>query len=139
MRLTRPGDPEPFVARYTNCYRGYVDSVHAEQFMMTDPILKNLIEENPNEPKELTMFITQQPCHHSSGRVENKHVSANTSCTNRLLEWSNSCLKSNNVTVVIKLSRIFRAHWEDEEVHETAEDKEVSIKATQEQCSCNYR
>ena len=46
MRLTRPGDPEPFVARYTNCYRGYVDSVHAEQFMMTDPILKNL---NGNE------------------------------------------------------------------------------------------
>ena len=123
VRLERKGE-EPFIARYTNCYRGYVDSVHAEQFMIADPILQELLEKD-NEPKQLTMFITQQPCHHSSGRVENKEVSANTSCTNRVLEWSHTILQARNVHVVIKLSRIFRAHWEDEDVHETAEDAQV--------------
>jgi hypothetical protein len=92
--------------------------------MIADPILQELLGKD-NEPKQLTMFITQQPCHHSSGRVENKEVSANTSCTNRVLEWSHTTLQAQNVHVVIKLSRIFRAHWEDEDVHETAEDAQV--------------
>ena len=124
VRLVQEGGQETFVARYTNCYRGYEDSVHAEQFMMTDPVLKSLLEKD-SMPKQLTMFITQQPCHHSSGRVETKHVSANTPCTNRLLEWSRGFLQERNVNLTIKLSRIFRAHWEDEDVHETAEDAEV--------------
>lgn len=52
-------------------------------------------------------------------------MSANTSCTNRILKWSHEYLQSKNVELVIKLSRIFRAHWEDESVHETTEDAEV--------------
>ena len=176
-----------FVSRYTNCYRGYEDSVHAEQFMMADPALLAILDAGEcrglclfygkrhsflplffsllhssykyapfpllllylffssvlfssqlllllltlttttkdERPKTLTMFITQQPCHHSSGRVETKHVSANTSCTNRILRWSQEYLQSRGVSVIIKLSRIFRAHWEDESVHETTEDAQV--------------
>jgi len=33
-----------FVSRYTNCYRGYEDSVHAEQFMMADPALLAILD-----------------------------------------------------------------------------------------------
>lgn len=114
-----------YIARYTNCYRGYENSVHAEQFMMADEALKKVLEQDDTKLKQVDMFITQQPCHHSSGRVENKHVSGNTSCTNRLLEWSRNYLCERNVSLMIKLSRIFRAHWEDDDVHETAEDAEV--------------
>ncbi len=151
-----------FVARYSNCYRGYEDSVHAEQFMMADPALLAALGGDPstaagapfyeNRPvhqysgaasdgaggaaaanslpapappgvrRRLTMYITQQPCHHSSGRVETQHVSANTSCTNRVLEWKRTALSQLNVELVFKLSRVFRAHWEDDSVHENAED-----------------
>ena len=153
-----------FVARYHNCYRGYENSVHAEQFMMADPVLLAALGGDPstaagapfyvsnpgahdtaasdngnggdvrnNLPKasasgvhrRLTMYITQQPCHHSSGRVETKHVSANTSCTNRILEWKRGVLSGLDVELVFKLSRVFRAHWEDDSVHENAEDSAV--------------
>jgi hypothetical protein len=153
-----------FVSRYSNCYRGYEDSVHAEQFMMADPALLAALGGDPSTAagapfyrgspdhqgsdrggggaaaaaaaaanalpaaappgihRRLTMYITQQPCHHSSGRVETQHVSANTSCTNRVLEWKRGALSHLDVELVFKLSRVFRAHWEDDSVHENAED-----------------
>ena len=118
-----------YEARYTNCYRGYSSSVHAENFMMHDPALHAILTDltTPREPytRRLTMFITQQPCHHSSGRVENKHVTAKTSCTRRLLDWRERVLKVYKIRLDIKLSRIFRAHWTDESVHENAEELEV--------------
>ena len=38
-------DPTVYIGRYTNCYRGYTDSLHAEQFMMADPALDERLEQ----------------------------------------------------------------------------------------------
>ena len=71
------------------------------------------------------MFITQQPCHFSSGREENRDVTANTSCTLRMLRWCREALAPARVALVIKLSRIFRATWEDATYFEDADKLEV--------------
>ena len=34
---------EMYLCRYTNCFRGYANSLHAEQFMMEDPELLRLL------------------------------------------------------------------------------------------------
>ena len=130
-----------FVARYTNCYRGYENTVHAEQFMIRDERLRAALERangggggggggggssgGTGARKRLTCYITQQPCHFSSGREENKDVTANTSCTLRVLRWCREVLRPLRVDLVIKLSRIFRATWEDASYFEDDEQLEV--------------
>ena len=74
----------------------------------------------------LTLLLTQQPCHFSSGRVENAHATAKTSCSIRLIEWlQRERLHERRVELNIKLSRIFRAHWTDDAVHTTEAERVV--------------
>ena len=38
----------------------------------------------------LVLYMTQQPCHLSSGRVENKQSTGQTSCTTKVINWQRS-------------------------------------------------
>ena len=108
-----------FVARYHNCYRGYEDSVHAEQFMIADPALLAALGGDPSTamgaadivgshargsgardsrlpsmasawcPSSLSMFITSN-CHQQDSR--DPACLGHTSCTNRILEWKRGTL-----------------------------------------------
>ena len=98
-RVARDGGErmDVYVARYTNCMavlpRGGRQGVHAEQFMIDDAVLQRHLRAEPLELAPdgdavkdasrgrdgklcLTLYLTQQPCHFSSGRVENAHATA---------------------------------------------------------------
>jgi hypothetical protein len=134
--------------------RGGRQAVHAEQFMLDDARLHALLRAEPlaaaegpsdgggehgettkEQPRKrprqrphlrLTLLLTQQPCHFSSGRVENAHATAKTSCSIRLIEWlQRERLHERRVELCIKLSRIFRAHWTDDAVHTTEAERVV--------------
>eukprot|EP01052_Picozoa_sp_SAG31_P042090 SAG31_NODE_6573_length_1967_cov_19.547919_2_plen_116_part_00 len=50
--------------------------------MIMDPVLSQRLEsvqDRGGDPPKLTMYITYQPCHYSSGRVENAHATGETS------------------------------------------------------------
>ena len=95
-----------YECRYTNCFRGSVSTTqHAEQVMMSDDELATHLRAEPVQSQcrvqsdesverprlELTMYLTQQPCHFASGRVENASVTGTTSCTLELLQWMERC------------------------------------------------
>ena len=121
-----------YTARYMNCYRGSErDNYHAEQFMLEDEELATSIATSPalsaDSPEgaggRLSVFLTYQPCHFSGGHVKNIGKAVTTSCTNRLLEWNRSTLRPAGVTLTILLPKIYRAHWEDDGFHKTADEK----------------
>ena len=90
FRQPAPGETAVFTARYHSCWRGYTKSVHAEEFMMGDARLTELLRAAPGphrRPLCVDMFLTQQPCHYSSGRFATRKVSGKTSCTARMIEW----------------------------------------------------
>ena len=60
---------------------------------------------------------------YSGGHVKNIGKAVTTSCTNRLLEWNRSTLRPAGVTLTILLPKIYRAHWEDDGFHKTADEK----------------
>jgi len=126
QRVQRDGeDPEPplYECRYTNCFRGSVaDTLHAEQAMMADAALLKLLRAQPESADPalvLTMYLTQQPCHFASGRVENARVTGQTSCTHALIEWRRrERLVERGVDLAIRVSRLFRAQWTDDSAHQ---------------------
>ena len=89
----------------------HVMHMHAEQVMMQDEKLLQLLRALPIGESEqtsrqllLTCYITQQPCHYASGRVENRTVSGQTSCTRSLLAWrEKERLAARGVDIVFKV------------------------------------
>jgi hypothetical protein len=116
--------PPLYVARYTNCFRGSsASNVHAEQFVMQDADLDAaLAEASAREVAGaslvLTLFLTYQPCHHSSGHDaraaadgrtdEQQHE---TSCTRALLAWRARALEPRGVRLEVVVPNLYRAFW----------------------------
>ena len=96
------------IFRYTSCWRGYSDSIHAEEFAMRDPRLVDAIERRSvhggggdgagsvgavgsvgsvRSVVVVDWFMSQQPCHFSSGRASNVKVTGKRSCTIKVLQW----------------------------------------------------
>ena len=73
-----------FVGRFANRGKDH----HAERVMMEDPRLSAALEASPGEACErrLSVYISVQPCHHSSSN-------ARISCTQGLLEWEARTLR----------------------------------------------
>lgn len=112
------------VVRYTNCFRGGSSgNVHAENFMVTDPLLLKKISSNKNR-KLLTMYTTYQPCHHSGG-TNKALVSHATSCTERIIDFAKRILLPNNCRIDICCAGIYRAHWNDPSMFRNNEDAEI--------------
>ena len=99
----------PFVARYTSCYRGYSNSIHAEQFLMQDQTLTSLLSTSSNI---IDIYITQQPCHFSTGRFATRKISGKTSCTNLLLSWFQAINANTTNSSILNIwtANLFRAH-----------------------------
>ena len=58
----------------------------------------------------LVLFMTYQPCHHSSGHTKARILADKTSCTTRILKFAKK-LASMEVSLKIRVSYIYRAHW----------------------------
>ena len=119
--------PQPFIARYHSCWRGYSNSVHAEQFLINDERLTDALNEHDGDTT-LELFMSQQPCHFSTGRYANRKVTGKTSCTERLLEWMKqlNATHNNTITLNIWLANIFRA-YQPERTAATLSTKEAKI------------
>ena len=85
VKVSSVASSTDFVARYHSCWRGYSNSIHAEQFLINDARLSSRLREEPNSTVDL--YMTQQPCHYSTGRYMNRKVTGKTSCTERILKW----------------------------------------------------
>ena len=124
-RLLDAAGAEVHVARFTNCYRGYTNSLHSEDFMIADGMLRKHLD-TAAAGTRLVLYMTQQPCHLSSGRVENKQATGQTSCTTKVINWQRELeFGRRGISLDLKLSRIFRAHWYDDTVHKDGEELEV--------------
>ena len=71
---------------------------------------------------KLHLFLTYQPCHFSSGHVKNYGKPATTSCTQRLLRWSEQFLMPHGCELHVGVSGVYRAHWVDESFAKTEKD-----------------
>lgn len=103
--------PPLYVARYTNCYRGSThDNVHAEQFALRDTALRATLDEPRAHGGTLTLFLTYQPCHHSSGH-DRRHKEHGTSCTRALIEFATTVLAPRAIELDVRVPNLYRAHW----------------------------
>ena len=143
-RDAEDGNDQPlFTARYFNCYRGSGEAnVHAEEFMCEDVDLHAALRRacakeqegekeghspSPSSPLSspaplvLTLYLTYQPCHHSSGGVG--RAPDLKSCTERLLAWREEWLAPRGVELRVVVANIYRAVWTDESFYETNVDQ----------------
>lgn len=104
-----------YVSRYTNCFRGSSrTNVHAEQFMMRDGELLAALRSAGAAGGCLQLFLTYQPCHHSSGHDRAASVgeaSHSASCTTALLRFRERELAPASVSLEILFPNLYRAHW----------------------------
>ena len=103
-----------FLGRYTNCRRQ-----HAEQFMIHDPILLNILKTETSFHGNLTLFMKYQPCHHSSGNARIhpegylfKNQCDSRSCTELIITFFKEKLEPIGVSLTIKCASIYKANWE---------------------------
>ena len=112
-RRLAPREPAVFIARYHSCWRGYAQSVHAEEFMMGDGRLTELLRAPGRRPLQIDIYLTQQPCNFSTGRFATRKVSGKTSCTAQLIAWWQKVRAEADI-LQIWVANIFRAHGIDE-------------------------
>lgn len=104
---------QEYAARFNNCYRGHTETnVHAEEFAMTW-----LRKECPFERlRDITIYITLQPCHHSAGHQSMQ--SHRKSCTEKLVEFMNA---HEHIRLRVKCAGIYRAHYTEPEFFDSPE------------------
>ena len=78
-------------------------AIHAEMFLIGDPMLRSKLKEN----QVLTLYLTFQPCHFSGGHKKTSSIS----CTEALQQFYKKTLQALNINLVIKFAYIYRAHW----------------------------
>jgi hypothetical protein len=78
-------------------------AIHAEMFLIGDPMLRSKLEKN----QVLTLYLTFQPCHFSGGHRKKSFIS----CTEALQQFYIKKLQVLNIQLVIKFAYIYRAHW----------------------------
>ncbi|KAG8461017.1 hypothetical protein KFE25_003586 [Diacronema lutheri] len=118
LRGAAASAPPLHVARYTNCFRGSSRAnVHAEQFLMQDARLLAALPAAAGG--RLTIFLTYQPCHHSSGHDRAvtppadgaaRHAHS-TSCTTALLAFRARELEPRAIALDLRVPNLYRAHW----------------------------
>ncbi len=94
---------EIYVGIYKNDAIHQRNSIHAEIFMTVDTVLRQHLKEN----RQLIMYLTFQPCHFSGGHRRQSHKS----CTEHLIQFYLKNLKPLNMSLIIKIGYIYRAHW----------------------------
>ena len=97
-------DDAHFLKRYTNCYS---NKTHAEEYFVND--VKANICSSFGELKEVTMYITMQPCHFSVSDTQG--TKENWSCCNILFDLAKNELKG--VKIVIKPTHLSQAGWDE--------------------------
>ena len=95
-----------FLKRYTNCYS---NKTHAEEYFVND--VKANICSSFGELKEVTMYITMQPCHKSVS--DTKGTKKDWSCCDILIDLAKNELKG--VKIVIKPTHLSQAGWDKTE------------------------
>lgn len=113
-RLQRAGDASPcFVARFHNSGKW----AHAERVMMDDARLGRALRHLDDAPRGtdsaadeaasravLTVYISLQPCHHSSSTPR-------ISCTEDLVDWFTHELSPRRVELELAIAYPYRSHW----------------------------
>ena len=101
-----PADPEDI---YIQLYCNATQQAHAEGFLMRDLQLLSSVRKAQAEGQrrlELLIYLTNQPCHHSSS-------DSATSCTDQLLLWHHNTLKPLGVELLsIRAAFPYRSHWD---------------------------
>lgn len=116
--VTTPTGETLFVKRYRNKFHGHTElNEHVEDQVVADPALAGALKES----HKLTLYIGYQPCHHSAGgrKLPGPHKK---SCTETLIQWSNTVLKPNHVELRVRCFGLYRAHWTNTELFEEAAD-----------------
>lgn len=108
-----------FLRAYENVHLGSTrDNLHVEDVMTQDPELLAALELVKQQIPvtglaRLTLWITYQPCHHSSGgrNLQGQH---DKSCTRVLLDFVRRVLRPAGTELRIKCFGLYRVQWEDE-------------------------
>ena len=132
-RLVLDNGEADYVARYANCFRGKSESnVHAEEFLMRDDELLRLVR--GGWARELRLYMTYQPCHHSGGRLpedaaQQRKVAAQranqghpTSCSVRLREFCERELRPRGTALELVVADLYKVMWTAELMVERAPD-----------------
>ena len=128
-RLLDAAGTEVHVARFTNCYRGYTNSLHSEDFMIADGMLRKQARlggggdaaravHDPAAVPPLERTRREQAGH----RADVVHHQGDQNGSGRSLAAA-------SISLDRKLSRIFRAHWYDDTVHKDGEASRSSAAA----------
>ena len=120
----QPTNGQPFLRRYTNCRS---NKTHAEEYFVND--VKANICSSFIGLKEVTMYITMQPCHKST-RPDTQGTKDDWSCCNILIDLAKNELKG--VEIVIKPTHLSKAGWPrnkaDTKYNKLIENAEKGIK-----------
>jgi hypothetical protein len=111
---TEDARPPLYVGRYTNCFQGASRlNVHAEQFAIQDERLLAALRSEEARGGTLSLFLTYQPCHHSSGhdRTRGDAEAHQTSCTRSLLAFRRTVLDRLPIHLDVVIANLYRAHW----------------------------
>jgi hypothetical protein len=116
-----------FLRAYKNLFLGSTHAnVHVEQQVRDDVDLGKAMADSSkqNVVVQLDLYVSYQPCHHSSGgyRSAAKH---GTSCTRLFLDWWRKAVQPRDIRLVFRCCDLFRVHWEDPALARKIEDVEV--------------
>jgi len=115
-----------YLQKYSNEFKGSSEeNVHVEEFVIQDETLKKIILDDSIPNKKLILYISYQPCHHSSGGRSSGMKKHGKSCTNLLVKWNQDLLIKHGIDVVIKCCGLYRVHWEDENGFRNQGDVEI--------------
>ena len=111
-----------FLKRYTNCYS---NETHAEEYFVNDVKTNNC---SCTGLKEVTMYITMQPCHFSVRDTQG--TKKDWSCCDILIQLKERELK--DVKLVIKPTHLSKAGWDktatNEVYHDSIDNAKEGIK-----------
>ena len=102
-----------FVRKYENVFLGSTETnLHVEDLMCADVDLHQALSSMDGAGTVMTLFISYQPCHHSSGgrKMERLHTK---SCTKLLQKWFRTVILPLKIVFRVKICGLYRAHWVD--------------------------
>lgn len=111
-----------YAQTYANEFRGSTEAnLHVEDHVCVDDRLHDMMSSGD----VVTLYVTYQPCHHSSGGRKLGHAYHQKSCTEKIIDWYDNVIKPRGLTLRFRCMGIYRAHWEDKDKFRLETDLDI--------------
>ncbi len=111
-----------YAETYHNVFLGHAErNLHVEDVMVNDEKLLKALKRPTQGQKHLTLYMTYQPCHFSTGGRDVPKVRSK-SCASTLSHWVRQVITPLGIDFQIRICSLYRAHWTDPSLFSNDQD-----------------